>query len=557
MSITPLGISALAPNFTLPPVPPAPNEGVPDETFHFNHLGSDIVLQSCDSHNFRVPKLYIVFCSPVLRNLIQGASNTADVLNGEEQEPPLPLVKLLESKATLYNLLSFIFPVTPVLPHTAEKIVELLAVAKKYQMDSVMSHIRNAISRQDPHFIRPEAAFQIFFFAQENELHQEAVQAARLTLALRFPMTIEGWEDKLDFPGFTAASLHELWKYHERVRADLKSALIEFRSSGLPDNVKSLQCTSPKTNACFPQWIDDYINSMAETPHLIDLFEFENTWVRHIRSHIYSFRKHASYGTCSCASIPSQVIRSIWEALTSVVHRTMEKVHRIGVTRHHCDSSCEYPQADSTLTRVKEQPTSENPPIVPLCLDVPDASIILQSSDQANFRVHKSVLAISSPFFKDLLFLPQSPDNEMVDGLPVIALPEDAELLNSLISLLYPIPLVIPDSYQKVFTLLAVCQKYEMESVQSSIRAVIKLGTFPAPVATEGFSAYAIASSMGLVPEMEDAARLTQGQPMTFESLGEGLRLFKGRALYDLIRNRRGTLGPVTNKDHTFDDGVF
>ena len=326
MSIVPLGISALAPNFTHPPVRPVPNEGVSDETLHFNYPGSDIVLQSCDSHNFRLPKLYIVICSPILRDLIQSASDTADALNGEEQEPPLPVVKLPESKATLYSLLTFIFPVTSVLPHTAEKIMELLAVAKKYQMDPVMSLIRNAISRQDPHFIRPENAFQIFFLAQENELDEEAVQAARLTLALRFLKTIEGLEDVLDLPGITGASLYDLWKYHERVRTDLKSALIEFRSSGLPDNVKSLLCTSPKTDPCFPQWIDDYINSMAETPHLIDLFEFENTWVRHIKNHIYSFRRHVSFGTCSCASIPSQVIRTLWEALTSVVHRTLEKV---------------------------------------------------------------------------------------------------------------------------------------------------------------------------------------------------------------------------------------
>ena len=97
---------------------------------------------------------------------------------------------------------------------------------------------------------------------------------------------------------------------------------------------------------------------------------------------------------------------------------------------------------------------------------------------------------------------------------------------------------MIPDSYQKVFALLAVCQKYEMESVQSIIRAAIKVGTFPAPVKAEGFSAYAIASGMELIPEMEDAARLTLDQPITFESLGEGLRLFKGRELCDLIRYR-------------------
>jgi hypothetical protein len=169
---------------------------------------------------------------------------------------------------------------------------------------------------------------------------------------------------------------------------------------------------------------------------------------------------------------------------------------------------------------------------------MPDANIIVRSSDQANFRVHKSVLAMSSPFFKDLLSLPQPPNAETVDGLRVIALPEDAGLLSSLMSFLYPVTPVIPDSYQKVFALLAVCQKYEIESVQFIIRSAIKVRTFPVPVKAEGFSAYAIASSMGLVPEAEYAARLTLGQPMTFESLGEGLRSFKGRVLCDLIRYR-------------------
>ena len=192
------------------------------------------------------------------------------------------------------------------------------------------------------------------------------------------------------------------------------------------------------------------------------------------------------------------------------------------------------------MTLVKEEPTSEplDIPSMPLCLNLPDANIIVRSSDQVNFRLHKSVLAVSSPFFNDLLSLPQPPDAEIIDGLPVVALPEDADLLNSLISLLYPISPMIPNSYQVVFALLAVCQKYEMESVQSIIRAAIKVGTFPAPVKAEAFRAYAIASGLGLVPEAEDAARLTLGQPMTFESLGEGLRSFKGQALCDLIRYR-------------------
>ena len=63
---------------------------------------------------------------------------------------------------------------------------------------------------------------------------------------------------------------------------------------------------------------------------------------------------------------------------------------------------------------------------------------------------------MTSPFFKDLLSLPQPSDSEYIDGLPVVELPEGSELLNSLISVLYPIPAVVPDSYEKVLLYLLV-----------------------------------------------------------------------------------------------------
>ncbi len=309
---------------TVLPAIPEPNEVISDETLHFDFSGSDIVLRSYDSHNFRVPKLYIVICSPVLRKLIRSVSNTSSVPNGEEQEP-LPVVKLPEGKATLHSLLTFIFPIAPVLPSTSEKIMELLAIAQKYQMVSVMTHIRGAIARLDPPFLRPETAFHVYFLAQEHELHQEALQAARVTL--RLPMTIEDLGDKLDFPGMTGAYLHELWKHHKQVRTDLKSGLLEFRNSGLPDNVITLRCQTPYSySQSFPRWLNDYIDSIAEAPHLFDLIEFEHAWARHIPR---------SSSACSCVGISNQVIRAFWEALTAVVHRTIERVRRTGVTRPH------------------------------------------------------------------------------------------------------------------------------------------------------------------------------------------------------------------------------
>ena len=331
MSVVPPEIPLELNPTLLPPsvrtVPQEPNGVVPDKISHFNYPGSDVVLRSRDSYNFPLPKIFIVICSPILRDVIESVSNTSDVPNGEEH---LPVVNLPESKETLYNLLTFIFPVTPVLPTTAEKIMELLAVAQKYEMNSVVNHIRGTVALQDPPFLRLETAFHVYFLAQQYGLHREAVQATRITL--RFPMTIEGLGEKLDFAGMTGAHLHELWKYHERVRNELKSALLEFRNSGLPDDLKGLMCRSSSYGTTSPIWFNDYINAVAETPHLFDLTEFENGLARHVQGY------GASYGVCSCAGITSQVKRTFWEALTAVVHRTLEKVCRIGVTRTYRDS---------------------------------------------------------------------------------------------------------------------------------------------------------------------------------------------------------------------------
>ena len=321
------------PNLLRPPVPQAPNEVIPDETSRFNYPGSDIVLRSRDSYNFPLPKLNIIICSPVLRNLIESVSSTSDVPKGEEREatgPSPPVLEIPETKETLYRLLTFIFPVTPVLPPTVEKIMELLAVAQKYEMNSVATHIRAAISQQDPPFLRLETAFHVYFLAQQYGLYPEAVQAARVTL--HFPMIIEGLGDKLDSAGMTGIYLHELWKYHEQVRSELKSALLEFRNTGLPNLMNSLMCTRRSYSSSFPQWLYDYVDSIAGAPHLFDLAEFEDARARHVQS---SF---SSYGGCSCATMLSPVKRSFWAALTAVVNRAFEKVRRIGVTTPHRDS---------------------------------------------------------------------------------------------------------------------------------------------------------------------------------------------------------------------------
>lgn len=123
----------------------------------------------------------------------------------------------------------------------------------------------------------------------------------------------------------------------------------------------------------------------------------------------------------------------------------------------------------------------------------------------------------------------------------MVQLSEDAELLNSLISMLYPVHAIKPRSYDKVLNLLVACQKYGMIQVQFSIREKVKWSVFPSLPSrrNECFGVYAIARSKGLTPEMEEAARQTLDHPMTLEALGEGLRLFNGPTLGDLAQFRR------------------
>jgi hypothetical protein len=213
--------------------------------------------------------------------------------------------------------------------------MELLAVAQKYQMKSASSDIRGTIARKDPPFIRPETAFHIYFLAQMQGLHQEVVQTARVTLRLQ--MVIEDLGDKLQFSDLTGAYLYELWKYHERIRTDLKSGIPEFKSSGLPESVKSLRCAV--LDCCYdrsyPPWLDNYIESIAESPHLFDLVEFENARTHHIKE---IQANYSNLRTCTCVDISRQLKRAFWEALATFVDGVIERVRRARATRLHRDN---------------------------------------------------------------------------------------------------------------------------------------------------------------------------------------------------------------------------
>ncbi|KAN0123110.1 hypothetical protein V8E52_003063 [Russula decolorans] len=183
---------------------------------------------------------------------------------------------------------------------------------------------------------------------------------------------------------------------------------------------------------------------------------------------------------------------------------------------------------------------------------MPIADVILQSSDLVDFYVHRSVLIVSSPFFRDMFSLPQPPNGAGPNALPVVQLPEDAETLDCLISMLYPVPPEMPSSSDNVLALLAAAVKYDMDTVQSSIRAEINRRGLLSSTPAELFHVYAVAFSKGLIPEMESSARLTLAHPLTFESLGDTLRSFEGPALRNLADFRLRSIREFKSNSKSF-----
>src|SRR6266702_4565601 len=291
-----------------------------------DHPHADIILRSCDSREFRVPRIYIIDSSPVLAALIQAPgpdisnpSGSSAAIRTDAPKASLPVYHLPERGDVLSSLLSYvIISMTPSLPPTIENIIELLSVAQKYEMGLVLSHIREHISRQNPPLIRKSTAFHTYSLAQKYGLRQEALLAAQLTL--NFPLTIEGLEGTAKLDIMPSPFLYELWRYHARVQQFLEDDLAAFITSGTAARI-NVRCKE-LDNCDVPVWLGDYVDSIARSPALFDLSEFHMTLTRHIMP-----TDHRSSDHCqSCASMESKTIDAFWTALKGVVQSSMEDV---------------------------------------------------------------------------------------------------------------------------------------------------------------------------------------------------------------------------------------
>ncbi|KAI9465922.1 hypothetical protein BJY52DRAFT_1143954 [Lactarius psammicola] len=187
---------------------------------------------------------------------------------------------------------------------------------------------------------------------------------------------------------------------------------------------------------------------------------------------------------------------------------------------------------------IDPQPTGGQPRNLGAPFDRGDSDVTLRSCDHVDFQVHKTILAIASSVFEDMFTAPGSPPHGQGQAKQVIDLTENSKTLLLLLSVIYPMEPIVPDTLEDALSLLSACQKYQMDSIATRIRALIRTRTPPLFTAKNCFRAYGIASRYHLEEEALLSARLTLDRPMTFEVCGEALRFISGADLFRLYGYR-------------------
>ena len=138
--------------------------------------------------------------------------------------------------------------------------------------------------------------------------------------------------------------------------------------------------------------------------------------------------------------------------------------------------------------------------------NVPGGDIILrtQGSPNRDFKVHKLVLSLASPIFRDMFSIPQPRSNPPDVDIEVVDVADPPQALDLILRLIYPFRSPKVDSLNLLVEGLIIADKYNIEGARDRLRE--SLHKF---IKEEPLRAYAIASRFGFDEEMDIAAPLT------------------------------------------------
>ncbi|KAI0335156.1 hypothetical protein GY45DRAFT_988090 [Cubamyces sp. BRFM 1775] len=102
-----------------------------------------------------------------------------------------------------------------------------------------------------------------------------------------------------------------------------------------------------------------------------------------------------------------------------------------------------------------------------------DADIVLRSSDNVDFRLHKLILGMASPIFSDMLTLPDLPGQG--EQPQVVEVQETATTLEGLLPFCYPMVRPVLLHIDHLQSVLRAAEKYEMTFISSQLLCNLRL----------------------------------------------------------------------------------
>jgi len=175
--------------------------------------------------------------------------------------------------------------------------------------------------------------------------------------------------------------------------------------------------------------------------------------------------------------------------------------------------------------------------------DAPDADIILRAlgPPKRDFRVHKLLLSLASPVFKDMFSLPQptsgdSRESTAVAEVEIVEVTDPADALDIVLRIIYPFdPPSLDGNINTIVECLVIVDKYNIQGAKSQLcSALTQMG------ATEPLRVYAAASRFGFADLMDSTSGriLSSVHLAGIPELPDDFNFISATAYHKLVRQR-------------------
>ncbi|KAI0038201.1 hypothetical protein FA95DRAFT_1684716 [Auriscalpium vulgare] len=138
------------------------------------------------------------------------------------------------------------------------------------------------------------------------------------------------------------------------------------------------------------------------------------------------------------------------------------------------------------------------------------ADAVLCSCDGTHFLVSQHILSLASPVFADMFSLGGAAPNELLDGLPVVCMAEDAAALDLLLRWCYPIRAPpLGTSLARTWLLAAAMRKYGIDAFLDAVDDALRVH-----LASDPIGVLVIAVMLDLDDVTRKALRATLAMPL-------------------------------------------